>query len=172
MPLFAKKSDAICPRSRRDESLEYIRKTKREDIVCSNHVRHQLDRLQMKPSAFLDESSERCPRHSQANVLSILYDRNREAESDYAVTRSFSTTAIYLLAKDLMEQWGYTILAGKALKELVDIIFKGQSGSDDQETVKRNVRKDYDAGSRWYAYSQALGGYGCFFFLPQIPISV
>ena len=105
-------------------------------------------------------------------MLSILYDRNREAESDYAVTRSFSTTAIYLLAKDLMEQWGYTILAGKALKELVDIIFKGQSGSDDQETVKRNVRKDYDAGSRWYTYSQALGDYGCFFFLPQIPISV
>lgn len=105
-------------------------------------------------------------------MLSILYDWNREAESDYAVTCSFSITAIYLLVKDFMEQWGYTILAGKALKELVDIIFKGQSGNDDWETVKRNVRKDYNAGSRWCAYSQALGAYGCFFFLPQIPISV
>lgn len=162
----------MCSRSRRDEALEYIRRTKREDIVCSNHVRHQLDRLQKRPSAFLDVPSECSPRRDQANVLSILYDRNREAESDYAVTRSFSTTAIYLLAKGLMEQLGYTILAGKALKELVDMIFKGQSGSDDWETVKRNVKKDYDAGSRWYAYSQALGGYGCFFFLPRLPISV
>lgn len=71
-----------------------------------------------------------------------------------------------------MGQWGYAILAGKALDELVDIIFKGQSGSDDWETVKKNVKKDYDAGGRWHAYSQALGGYGCFFFLPRLPISV
>lgn len=62
--------------------------------------------------------------------------------------------------------------SGKARKELVDIIFKGRSGSDGWETVEENVKKDYNAGSRWYAYSQTLGGYGCFFFLPRIPISV
>lgn len=71
-----------------------------------------------------------------------------------------------------MEQWGYTTLAGKALKKLADIIFKGQSRSDDWESVKENVKKEYNAGSRWYRYSQALGGYGCFYFLPRIPISV
>lgn len=100
LPLFAKKSAAICPRSHRDESIEYIWKTKKEDIVCSNHVRNQLNQLWMNPSAFLDESSKFCPRHSQVNVLSILYDHIRETESDYVVTCLFSTTAIYLLAKD------------------------------------------------------------------------
>lgn len=88
----------------------------------------------MNPSAFFGESSESCPRHSQANVLSILYNRIKNTENDYVVTRSFSTTAIYLLTKDLMERWGYMTLAGKARKELVDIIFKGQSGSDAWET--------------------------------------
>jgi len=28
--------------------------------------------------------------------------------------------------------------------------------------LEENV-KDYSAGSKWYTYSQALGGYGCFF---------
>lgn len=74
-------------------------------------------------------------------MLSILYDRIRETKNDYVVTHSFSTTAIYILAKDLMEQWGYTTLAGKARKELVDLIFKGRSGSDGWETVEEMLRR-------------------------------
>ncbi|KAA8644937.1 uncharacterized protein ATNIH1004_009148 [Aspergillus tanneri] len=171
-PLLSAKSTTKPSRSRRDESLEYIRKTTKDDIVCSNYVEQQIHRLQEQPSAFLDGFIEHSPRHGGANVLSILYDKNREAESDYAVTRSFSTTALYLLAKDLMRYLGYKNLAGGALDGLVDMIFRGQSGSDDRETVKENVKKYYDAGSRWYAYSQALGGYGCFFFLPRLPITV
>ncbi|THC91279.1 hypothetical protein EYZ11_009256 [Aspergillus tanneri] len=147
-PLLSAKSTTKPSRSRRDESLEYIRKTTKDDIVCSNYVEQQIHRLQEQPSAFLDGFIEHSPRHGGANVLSILYDKNREAESDYAVTRSFSTTALYLLAKDLMRYLGYKNLAGGALDGLVDMIFRGQSGSDDRETVKENVKKYYDAGSR------------------------